>query len=199
MDDYNRWVYRRHLLLPEDGGDGASLILLVLMRNDRKVWIHVTHLQAGAWSETITSDLIEVPEKPLEHCRKPNKFCFLANRKVYMLCMSGYILGFDLPSPALFYVKLPHGVELSMSMGIKQTLGCAPELRPLEFISSMLRSFRFMFGSTVRITAALVIGCWLIQFVCIRRLVILQNLPGSQRVLLSMWLQLGTMLTLCSC
>ncbi|KAL6657772.1 hypothetical protein ACP70R_005552 [Stipagrostis hirtigluma subsp. patula] len=113
-----RSVHSQFRLLPEDGGDGMSSIEAIVMCNDRdrSVWVHLYHLQAGAWSECRTSNLIEIPEYIVCH----KKSALLTYGKLYMICMGGHILGLDLPSMNLLYIKLPDGVGYSSKLGLSR-------------------------------------------------------------------------------
>lgn len=111
--------YSTHLLLHEDRSDG-NLLRLLVMRDERRVCIHLTHFQAQVWGNALTSDTIEAPEELLQVrsiMHQMSSMLAYSYGKVYLLCMPTYILGLDLSSRTLFCVKLPDGVVFENRYG----------------------------------------------------------------------------------
>jgi hypothetical protein len=77
------------------------------MRSEQQAWVHIQYLQAGGWGVGRYSDLIQLPAKWLR-CEKPP---LLANGKLYLICISQYILGIDVASMTSSCIRLPNGVE----------------------------------------------------------------------------------------
>ncbi|KAL6899145.1 hypothetical protein ACP4OV_005803 [Aristida adscensionis] len=97
----------RYLLLPEDGGDGRSYVVIRIEQRCREVVARHFVLRAGAWGdEGRTSAPIEPPASWLSY----RKCALLHNNKFYMLGAHGFILVLDVVSMSLSVINLPDGV-----------------------------------------------------------------------------------------
>lgn len=83
-----------------------SYTAVTLMCSGLRLKVHISKLQGEAWCNGRSFDLIELPQ----HRARWNKLGLIACGKLYMVCAAGYIVGTDLPSLSLFYIKLPEVV-----------------------------------------------------------------------------------------
>ncbi|RLN06944.1 uncharacterized protein C2845_PM11G17000 [Panicum miliaceum] len=111
-------LYSREILFRENDGEG---MLSVVMRYERKAWVHFSEFQAGAWDEGRYSSLLELPG----HWMRCKKRALLAGGKLYMICMAEYILGLDLASGSASCIKLPDRVqyEYDANIGLSRAEG----------------------------------------------------------------------------
>uniref|UniRef100_A0A0D9VF16 F-box domain-containing protein n=1 Tax=Leersia perrieri TaxID=77586 RepID=A0A0D9VF16_9ORYZ len=122
----NERRHSRYVLLPEDdgngGGDGVACTVVTLVSSEREVFAKVEKiLQAGNWDVAQTSAPIELPAQ----WRRSLSRGFLVNGKLYMLGTTGYILGLELVSMRLFFIKVPDAVRYdcpkSFQLSVKLT------------------------------------------------------------------------------
>jgi hypothetical protein len=99
-------VYSRDVFLTEGNGGSMSYTAVTLMCSGLRLKVHISKLQGEAWCNGRSFDLIELPQ----HRARWNKLGLIACGKLYMVCAAGYIIGIDLPSLSLFYIKLPEVV-----------------------------------------------------------------------------------------
>ncbi|RLN08087.1 hypothetical protein C2845_PM11G17010 [Panicum miliaceum] len=78
--------------LHEDSGDDLLCTMVLFRCSDRRASVHLSDLQDGAWGEVRNSHIIELPEQ-LEGWNRWGNRILLAQGKLYMNCMAGYILG----------------------------------------------------------------------------------------------------------
>ncbi|TVU00125.1 hypothetical protein EJB05_51761, partial [Eragrostis curvula] len=103
----------RHVLLPEQGGDGRSCIAVTLMFDDlhySRALVYVSELQAGAWGEERISNIKDLPP---QWTRISQVRFLLASGKIYILGMAGHVLCLSLPSMNLYCIRLPDGIFYS--------------------------------------------------------------------------------------
>ncbi|TVU32410.1 hypothetical protein EJB05_24140, partial [Eragrostis curvula] len=100
-------VYSKEYMFPEDVGNRMSCTAVTVMRGKEQAWVQLSDLQDGSCGEARNLGLIQLPGQ----WRRHENFALLAHMKLYMICMSQYILGIDVPSMSHFFIKLPDGVE----------------------------------------------------------------------------------------
>ncbi|TVU00128.1 hypothetical protein EJB05_54438, partial [Eragrostis curvula] len=111
--------YSEGFMFHEDGSNHMSCTAVSVMRSEQQAWVQLSDLQDGAWGEARNSDLIQLPGQ----WRRCENFALLAYGKLYMICMTHYILGLDVPSMSLFCIKLPDGVEYEYDANL--AMSCA--------------------------------------------------------------------------